>query len=140
MSFQDYFRILCGISAFLGAILLVLALVRGRARFHGVDVRRAAAPRPYWASIGTSLILVTVLGFGAALEQRRLTGPVLFTGLFAALLCQILVSGRFGWGQGRVFTPLDGARAYWGWTAAFLLLFVLNSTFLINELAWPTIP
>ena len=132
MSVETWFRIIFATIALGMAVYLVASLVTGRSRVGGRSVDRRAEPRTYWGPLGKIAILMTGLAVTLLLPPGRDALSVVFLGLVAGQLFEMLVAGTVQM-PGKAYARATQPRAYWRWVAFHAVIVVLLLLFLIAQ-------
>lgn len=132
MSAETWFRLVFAVIAIGMAIYLAVVLFTGRTRVGRRNVARTAAPRPYWGSVGKTAIMSAGLTIAVIQSSEGQRLPIVFLGLFAGQLFEMLVSGIVALPNG-AYSRADRPASYWRWVAFHAAVVVLILGFLVIE-------
>lgn len=132
MSVETWFRICFTVVAIGTAIYLAAGLVTGRTRVGRRTVERAAEPRIYWGAIGKTATLLAGLIIGTIQPSDDNRLPIIFLGLVAGQLFEILFTGIVQMPP-TAFSRAAEPKKYWRWAAFHAVFMLLLAGFLIAQ-------
>jgi hypothetical protein len=138
MNVQDILRVVSGIFAIVGTIVLIIGIATGRWRFGYQSAMRAGDPGVYWLLVARYACLVLGMALAATVAPEHAIGPVIGLSMFGPALVVALITGRFEWEADN--KRIDRPARFWGWVAFYALLSLLMGVIVIMETISPTAP